>query len=1099
MAGFRLLICRRRGMVMNGDVNPADEGPGGGLTVGWVGGILALTLASVATYVAVAYWPFSSSPADGFHNGQSATVGTAGAKSPSREAPASGGGPADVDELQQLGMVIGAVYDERAGQLYLVGDGRHVDASPTRQQIAVALRWAVADHARGNFVSIDPWPDNPDYDWMQVALNDDAQDTDFGWLMFEADRLLKSYSLGVDSITRAPLRSSIPGFRSLLDLHLAAGGKSQSAVWSRFWLYPRATKAEVSASALRLGDVSIGVRTETMRRGGSKLVPAPGGSDKQAENFAAFASEHYDALANEAPVFRQLEQLLRLLLVGEWVRTQRIPVDLDAIERATRSTFRVPHVTSALRVSRISVDTAARKREIRTVKLFGGVDFQHVRLEVVADRGDFAAWQRAALEAAQTSETGAARAAVDARAYRAVPIAAGVRRRSRRLDLLVELPLPHAGVLRLFTGRGANHDRGGFSLWLPVLRAYNPDGRDGRDRTFEIQGIAASRVPVRHYELSDADGTLLGRFSEHEIEQSTARVVVRPTERDNRWQLYPQADGVVWANGPAGRTLAFDAASGTLVGEQVGDDIVRYHYRPTGALDRITVEDDGSEQVLIRFEHGSNGRALLRGVTPNGRTVTVREGGGTADPRRVVAYNEGRQSFSVTVDAATGDWRGADGAPGLDYLDRHAGEIGRMLADRPRVPGVIADGGFTLLVTPSAVHDLPVAVHSPASLERAVRAALPEDHSMIGIQRASGARTMVLSRTADGFALDAVAQGEPVQRITGPDAQARYEDVERQRLAAASTDDLRFLHVTNDGADVVLQLGTVQQRIPNAEFERLAADPESSAPSPLDALFTGAQIPELVVFRSAVTRYLANATGSNIDPSRVAAILSRRYRAHGIRVYLDDEPRAARRNRDALPVLNGPQDVAALFDDAHFRGPDLQLVRNIRTLLTNTGISVTARPNALEDVPTVLMITGHNDAELVTYLQDLGRQGVLRDRVILLNTCYASANADFFHELIAQYGALAVLHHGDSILTLALQDVFAELRGLWADAARNGHGIHPADLLAEAASRALRNPNHSERQRSEIGKLLNAVLQISRAPRRYPHRGRTITGGSVYG
>jgi hypothetical protein len=173
--------------------------------------------------------------------------------------------------LQSLGMIVGAAFDEESQSLILIGNGEHPEYSPSLQQVAVALQWAYADSANHNFVSIDPISSDPDFPWMKTRINRDAMNTDFGWIMFEADRLMKGYSLGYDNVTLDTLQSVSTDCKSILDIDK---GSRKGNVWSRFWLYPRSNKVEATRKTMFIREVSLGVKTEKMRWQGGKLISA---------------------------------------------------------------------------------------------------------------------------------------------------------------------------------------------------------------------------------------------------------------------------------------------------------------------------------------------------------------------------------------------------------------------------------------------------------------------------------------------------------------------------------------------------------------------------------------------------------------------------------------------------------------------------------------------------------------------------------------------------------------------------------------------------------------------------------------------------------
>jgi hypothetical protein len=1010
--------------------------------------------------------------------------------------PPHGKAPQEADPLRALGMVVGAVYDSTTGQVHLIGDGEHTESSPTGQQIAVALRWAVADKPDGFFVSIDPWPGNPESDWMKVAISDAAQDTDFGWVMFEADRMLKSYSLGADSVTRIPLRSSIPGFQNMVDLgfqFLTNGRRSE--VWSRFWFYPRSTPAESSASMTRLGNVAVGVRTETMRRKGNQLVSGGGAQDPVAEKFAQFVTEHYADLADEEPVFRQLEQQLRLLLVSEWIRTNHIRVDLDWVAREIDDTFRIPRVTPALRVSEQRTETTATAVHVETRRLFGGVDFQNVKVTPDKVKNDAADWASRASEIGRASASDGFSYSFNGHEYHGARLALGRRRRpGRPVETLLRVALPGGGVLNLqaetIPRPGAElHGRSDRVVALPVLHSVNPTGRDGSTQTMGIKGKPESDVPVRHYELYDVDGSLIARFEKHDIEQATARIVVLASDSGSPWRLYPKAKSVLWASGPDDRRLAFDPDLGKLVGQQIGPDLLRYEYNSHGVLERITVGADAPGTVLVEFEQGSNGNQTLLARAKDGKEVRLTDAAAGGAELKLRAYNEAGQEYPLTIEPATANWHSPGTAQGLDYLDRHAPAIARAVAlaaasGRPRL---VPDGGFTLFVTGSEVRPIASPLSSTDVVAK-IRHKVPEESTILGVEQTPDGRTAVLYWNRGNYELEYVRRDGSATQFAGSEARRQFEGIERTRVIAASTNEVQFVYVSAEDDTVMLQLGPTQHTLPIAELRRLTENPESPEGSAegraLDSLFAQGPRRDLVVYRGASYRRPQDPNAKPgqrelADPVEIAEILTARYGGRGLHVYLDDETQRARANRKALEPIKGPADIVALIsENEYFNAIDRPLVENIKTILQGSGVRTSAQLSELGDIPNVLVISGDNTQQLVAHLHNLGKQGVLHNKVLLLNTCYTDSNANLFHDLVTKYGTKAILHHGEQITVVALQAVMHAAAELLTEIKEHSSSIHPADFLRQAADRALRNAGQDALRR-EIRKLRKGVLQIS--------------------
>jgi hypothetical protein len=125
----------------------------------------------------------------------------------------------------------------------------------------------------------------------------------------------------------------------------------------------------------------------------------------------------------------------------------------------------------------------------------------------------------------------------------------------------------------------------------------------------------------------------------------------------------------------------------------------------------------------------------------------------------------------------------------------------------------------------------------------------------------------------------------------------------------------------------------------------------------------------------------------------------------------------------------------------------------------------------------VINVNGHISDKLVQELREMGKKGVLRGRVLLLNTCYHPANADLISELIEKYGAIAVLNNGARVEVAALQEVLHEVPAVLREA--GNEGLDPSELFIRAAERALENKMLSPTLRVQIEWLLRAPLQLS--------------------
>jgi YD repeat-containing protein len=247
----------------------------------------------------------------------------------------SGGGEA----LKGLGMLTGVAFDPASGRLVLLADkARHIALPALRMDDIVAIFRNVYLHGEAPFVSIDPAPDDPHGPQMLVRHSPETAASYAGWILFEADRVMKAYGLGVDNVSRQPIASRVPGYQSMLALGFADPVQHQQTIWERFWIRPAAvTRRTSDTQRLTLLDVPLEVQTQRMVLANGKLVPAPDPTPSQpARQFSAWFTQHYDAIAAENQAsspegtvvhfFAELRRLALIAAIAERLRDQGVPL-----------------------------------------------------------------------------------------------------------------------------------------------------------------------------------------------------------------------------------------------------------------------------------------------------------------------------------------------------------------------------------------------------------------------------------------------------------------------------------------------------------------------------------------------------------------------------------------------------------------------------------------------------------------------------------------------------------------------------------------------------------------------------------------------------
>src|SRR3990172_3373901 len=241
--------------------------------------------------------------------------------------------------LGQLVTLRGVAVEPLTGRLVLISDERGaVDLPPLRLEDVATVFRTVYQRGEAPWVTIDPNPTNPRGPTMIVRHGTIDATSYVAWVLFEADRLMKVYSLGQDNESGAPFRSAIDGYRSLLDV----GDTGASAsTWERFWIRPAAVeRRESSAADVPLGDGELMVDTERMVLRNGRLETAAGQQpSRPAQAFASWFTAEYDSVAEEATssaprgggiegsvkVFQELRRIAVIAGVAEALRDQGVP------------------------------------------------------------------------------------------------------------------------------------------------------------------------------------------------------------------------------------------------------------------------------------------------------------------------------------------------------------------------------------------------------------------------------------------------------------------------------------------------------------------------------------------------------------------------------------------------------------------------------------------------------------------------------------------------------------------------------------------------------------------------------------------------------
>lgn len=260
----------------------------------------------------------------------------------------------------------GAFYDTVSQQLVVFGSPAVADAPSSSDDFLVALRSIYGQQEPA--VSIDPV--NGSSTVQNVRYLGQTEATHFGWVMFEADRIMKTLSMGQDNISGKEVTVNVPGFANMFDLEFRSGMSSEDNTRRRFWFTVPNVEIEENADGLGMviSALSINVKTEYLDSNWETLENQP--PDPAGQAFAAHISEHYDEYARELPVFNDLKALAHWTALAHWLKQSNLPIQPELWLINSPAQYDAPLTTPAITTTRQETQV----NTIRTMSLWGGVD-----------------------------------------------------------------------------------------------------------------------------------------------------------------------------------------------------------------------------------------------------------------------------------------------------------------------------------------------------------------------------------------------------------------------------------------------------------------------------------------------------------------------------------------------------------------------------------------------------------------------------------------------------------------------------------------------------------------------------------------------------
>lgn len=230
------------------------------------------------------------------------------------------------DLVVNLSDIMGATFDEQSGQLILIGKRNYSLPHFNSDDFAVAVR---SVFGLGNSspsdpgISMDPYPLHKPKQ-MNVRYDGETINTEFGRIMFDADRLLKCLSLGKDNLTNKEIKVHVPDYKSLPERYEKTRHPPKDDTYTRLWFMPEEIRVVQSAehASMQFENVKMKVLAEAIRK--NKKVSNPA-----AEDFAGHITNHYEKYADEFPILNELKRLGQITGIVKWIKDNHVPFDLS--------------------------------------------------------------------------------------------------------------------------------------------------------------------------------------------------------------------------------------------------------------------------------------------------------------------------------------------------------------------------------------------------------------------------------------------------------------------------------------------------------------------------------------------------------------------------------------------------------------------------------------------------------------------------------------------------------------------------------------------------------------------------------------------------
>ncbi|OMJ71287.1 hypothetical protein SteCoe_30548 [Stentor coeruleus] len=160
------------------------------------------------------------------------------------------------------------------------------------------------------------------------------KDTDLGKVLFKCDYIMKMFALNTKSnLSKSPIISPRLKSLGLKPAHEYDSNKNEHQSHSRFWLTHKNAKIikKNGYFVVESIDIEVKAREQKMDINGKLTDKEIQDTNNYAYKFARQFTRLYDEISKEYPVFNELKQVCKAIILAKYIKINKIPVDLEKI------------------------------------------------------------------------------------------------------------------------------------------------------------------------------------------------------------------------------------------------------------------------------------------------------------------------------------------------------------------------------------------------------------------------------------------------------------------------------------------------------------------------------------------------------------------------------------------------------------------------------------------------------------------------------------------------------------------------------------------------------------------------------------------------